>query len=378
MDPLINFEITIKEAIDSTNGEMATQRVNGASSSSSTSMNPEVGQVALVPRLYGNEPVGGPSLTGNMSTLAAPLHHQQQEQLQQQLQQMVLQQNNLQQALSAQAALTSTAIAALPASVAGTITNIAGDAITPALNAAMLLGRLNAVLPAIVAGQQQQQQNLIGATMANPAIAMSVENAAFLNQQSLAMLGAQFPYLLSGGQQAQFQGTTAAPSTVPPVACLPFPFGALVGANISPINNSVVNPVASAGPVASLFSSGDTMVDQRKMQEILESFANISAPSTSAVTLLRDPSPSAAVRSTVNKVGKPSNTNKGKGKSSTTAVSGRPSIIVYMDCDDESLSDYQCILRKQIELFEATGEDVQWNAQGRNKAVRALWYLVKH
>lgn len=28
-------------------------------------------------------------------------------------------------------------------------------------------------------------------------------------------------------------------------------------------------------------------------------------------------------------------------------------VVVFMDCDEESLSDYQCLLRKQIELFEA-------------------------
>lgn len=27
--------------------------------------------------------------------------------------------------------------------------------------------------------------------------------------------------------------------------------------------------------------------------------------------------------------------------------------VVFMDCDEESLSDYQCLLRKQIEIFEA-------------------------
>jgi hypothetical protein len=120
------------------------------------------------------------------------------------------------------------------------------------------------------------------------------------------------------------------------------------------------------------------MVHQPKMQEILESFAIVGAASTSAAALVGDPSPRAAVSSTVSTAVKSSDTYKGKGKSNTTAVSGRPSIIIYMDCDDESLSDYQCILRKQIELFEATAEDVQWNAQGRNKAVRAFSYLVKH
>eukprot|EP00980_Cylindrotheca_fusiformis_P013452 scaffold3437_cov113-Cylindrotheca_fusiformis.AAC.19 len=43
--------------------------------------------------------------------------------------------------------------------------------------------------------------------------------------------------------------------------------------------------------------------------------------------------------------------------------------VVFMECDEESLSDYQCLLRKQIEVFEANHTDVQWNAQGRNKAI---------
>jgi hypothetical protein len=37
----------------------------------------------------------------------------------------------------------------------------------------------------------------------------------------------------------------------------------------------------------------------------------------------------------------------------SAAAAGHAPITVYMDCDEESLSDYQCLLRKQIELFEA-------------------------
>jgi hypothetical protein len=50
-------------------------------------------------------------------------------------------------------------------------------------------------------------------------------------------------------------------------------------------------------------------------------------------------------------------------------LSGRQAIIIYLDCDEESLSDYQCFLRQQIELFEATHDDMQFNAQKMNKAV---------
>jgi hypothetical protein len=50
-------------------------------------------------------------------------------------------------------------------------------------------------------------------------------------------------------------------------------------------------------------------------------------------------------------------------------LSGRHAIIMFLDCDEESLSDYQCFLRQQIELFEATHDDIQFNAQKMNKAV---------
>ena len=40
-----------------------------------------------------------------------------------------------------------------------------------------------------------------------------------------------------------------------------------------------------------------------------------------------------------------------------------------MSCDDDSLSAYQCLVRRQIEMFEARSEDVESNAQGRNKPI---------
>ena len=48
---------------------------------------------------------------------------------------------------------------------------------------------------------------------------------------------------------------------------------------------------------------------------------------------------------------------------------GNKPVTLYMACDDESLSEYQCLVRKQIELFEAREEDVESNAQGRNKPI---------
>jgi hypothetical protein len=56
--------------------------------------------------------------------------------------------------------------------------------------------------------------------------------------------------------------------------------------------------------------------------------------------------------------------------SSTAALpSNRPSIHIYMDRDEENLTEYQCLLRKQIELFEAGSDDIRSNAQGRNTPI---------
>jgi hypothetical protein len=43
---------------------------------------------------------------------------------------------------------------------------------------------------------------------------------------------------------------------------------------------------------------------------------------------------------------------------------------LYRDIDDFYLTEYQCLLRQQIELFEATTSDVQASAQGRNSPIK--------
>jgi hypothetical protein len=50
-------------------------------------------------------------------------------------------------------------------------------------------------------------------------------------------------------------------------------------------------------------------------------------------------------------------------------ATGRESLCLYTDSDTYCLSQYQCLLRKQLELFQASEIDVQSNAQGRNRPV---------
>jgi hypothetical protein len=47
----------------------------------------------------------------------------------------------------------------------------------------------------------------------------------------------------------------------------------------------------------------------------------------------------------------------------------RSPIVLFMECDEDSLSEYQCLIRKQIELFEADKEEAASSVQGRNKQI---------
>ena len=53
----------------------------------------------------------------------------------------------------------------------------------------------------------------------------------------------------------------------------------------------------------------------------------------------------------------------------TTDLTHRPPILLFMECDRETLSEYQCLVRQQIELFEAEMDSIKGKAQGRNTPI---------
>lgn len=53
----------------------------------------------------------------------------------------------------------------------------------------------------------------------------------------------------------------------------------------------------------------------------------------------------------------------------TLDLTGRQPMCMYIEADEDNLSEYQCYLRQQIEIFEVNPEDLQYNAQKMNKAV---------
>jgi hypothetical protein len=48
-------------------------------------------------------------------------------------------------------------------------------------------------------------------------------------------------------------------------------------------------------------------------------------------------------------------------------LTGRPPIQLYLSCNPDHLSEFQCVIRKQIELFEARDCEVSSTAKGRNR-----------
>jgi hypothetical protein len=52
-----------------------------------------------------------------------------------------------------------------------------------------------------------------------------------------------------------------------------------------------------------------------------------------------------------------------------STLSGQYCRILYLDQDDDSVSPYQCLVRKQIEVFQATESYLQEKKQGRNKPI---------
>ncbi|KAG7371902.1 hypothetical protein IV203_018044 [Nitzschia inconspicua] len=281
----------------------------------------------------------------------------------------------IQQILGMQAALTAAdltnAASVPPNDQAHTSVNTTANPLT--FHIALLLRNLNALANSNIASQPRQtilgtsevpdasDAPFVGTSV--PALGLPGNISTHLNPQILSLLGAQNPNLLGIGQQAQTAfGATTQPSPLPvsDPLLLPFPFTTPCGSNL-PSASPVINEMFTTA-VASLLPSGNSNIDQQKLQEVVASIATTSAaPSNSSLSNVKL-GPRHPATSFVGNMGQ---------ASSATACStvGKSPVVVYMECDNESLSEYQCVLRMQIELFEATQEDVQWNAQGRNKAI---------
>jgi hypothetical protein len=66
---------------------------------------------------------------------------------------------------------------------------------------------------------------------------------------------------------------------------------------------------------------------------------------------------------------KPKAKNVVPKKKKILELTNRPPIALALDSDEDNVSRYQCLARKQIELFETTDKDIAGKAQGRNTPI---------
>jgi hypothetical protein len=53
----------------------------------------------------------------------------------------------------------------------------------------------------------------------------------------------------------------------------------------------------------------------------------------------------------------------------TPFLTGRPPKLLYLSCNPDHLNDYQCLIRQNMEFFEATADDLSAKVRGRNKPI---------
>lgn len=128
-----------------------------------------------------------------------------------------------------------------------------------------------------------------------------------------------------------------------PNPVIPGPGGNLPGGNIQGLMNSQINQNMQRGnlPVADV---QDNSGGKTRRREDLDD--GLAADPSKRMKLLPIQAP----------------------QPSSRRVCGR-FFMLYIESDERSLSSYQCLARKQIELFESTPEEAGTNAQGRNKPI---------
>jgi hypothetical protein len=146
-------------------------------------------------------------------------------------------------------------------------------------------------------------------------------------------------------------------SAMPP-GVQPFPMSMFGGRGPYSINHGVPSAAAFAGPFE---GQNDGTGGSNRSDFGTNSGGDANGGTYDEHTFTPDPEnlspPSQAAQDTNNKA------------TSMGLLTGRNPVPLYMSCDDDSLSAYQCTVRKQIEIFEARIEDVESNAQGRNKPI---------
>lgn len=122
-------------------------------------------------------------------------------------------------------------------------------------------------------------------------------------------------------------------------------------------------------PVSLLLQPGAHGHVNSQAQQLLSSTLN--STSTAAINAQAAWQPTeVSTAEEISSVGAPRPVTHVRPSSRADQKDGRSSIPLYLEYDGGTLTAYQCLLRKQIELFEAGRDDVRGSTQGRNIPIR--------
>jgi hypothetical protein len=139
------------------------------------------------------------------------------------------------------------------------------------------------------------------------------------------------------------------------------------GGGGSTLNSILYAPPNAAAAAASMLQQGlppPMPALHPNLVALLQNFAS----STAAASNNNNPEPIPPRTAAVANPARSYQTSNNDGNVSSNSggsdlvmeLSGRPPVVMYIpEVDDRSLSEYQCMVRKQIEIFEATHEDVE-------------------
>eukprot|EP00934_Nitzschia_sp_Nitz4_P007349 Nitzschia sp. Nitz4//scaffold149_size55946//8726//10575//NITZ4_006587-RA/size55946-augustus-gene-0.62-mRNA-1//1//CDS//3329536788//7339//frame0 len=210
---------------------------------------------------------------------------------------------------------------------------------------------------------------------AQPQLASAQQQQNLLDPQIQSLLLANFSSLLGNAAslpQPQYQPVVAPPPPPPPP-----PPVLNTGSDqlLSGILNALLN--AAAGSTTAASSSSDSgvpsphpVLSSQPYHQFSEaaaapSSAHAAFSSSSAVETAGGPS------SSNNAPSHAASASSGAGTSSKTPRRSGKSVLLYVPKDEGVLSTYQCLVRKQIELFEASDDDVQFTISKMSKPVVA-------
>ena len=135
---------------------------------------------------------------------------------------------------------------------------------------------------------------------------------------------------------------------------------ALSSSSLTPSSAPAQRTPAAAPRGFSWFALQDSNQSQQATQTEMVPYS-LTNESLDAVLTHREPEPAAGTTAA---------TYSQQSQQSTSSIQQlHVSLPIYMDRDEETLTEYQSLLRKQIEIFEAGPEDISTNAQGRNTPI---------